>query len=399
MMSVQVGDSICCRVDGISGSAYRFHVGTTRAPKRGKTSKPAKPGRIAASYVDRPPDERILSLLMLLLDARGPVSRSEIFQRIPAYRTAKPSAGERKFERDKNDLRALGVPLIQEQEKVEENEEPVYRISQRSYGMRPVQLDDEERVAVILAAEALRDSEGLVYRELVDDALRKLTFDSGKPRLPAQLTISLPTRDQGKRMRKNLESIGTAVEARKRLTLTYETGGRTTVREVDPYAAVYVGGNWQLIGHCHLRGLPRTFRVDRIRKVKMAPRPGTSDFERPPGWNLHTYVQRSPWVFQAGESELAMDVVLDIGPERTWMADEDFGPGSTREALGADKAGGEGWTRVRFRSGNPGYIVTRVLDAAGHLRVIEPADLRARVRAIAGCIAAANHDGAGGGVA
>jgi len=398
MMSVQVGASIRGRVDGVSGSAYRFHVGIKPA-KQAKRDKKAKPGRIAASYVDRPPDERILSLLMLLLDAQGPVSRAEIFQRIPAYRTAKPAAGERKFERDKDELRALGVPLIQEQEKVEEKEETVYRISQRSYGMHPVQLDDEERVAVILAAEALRDSEGLVYRELVDDALRKLTFDSGKPRMPAQLAISLPTRDQGKRMRKSLDSIGTAVEARKRLTLTYESGGRTTVREVDPYAAVYVGGNWQLIGHCHLRGLPRTFRVDRIRNVKMAPRPGTPDFERPPGWNLHTYVQRSPWVFQAGESELAMDVVLDIGPERAWMADEDFGPGSTRETLGSDVVGGGDWTRVRFRSGNPGYIVTRVLDAAGNLRVIAPPDLRARVRAIASSIAAANHDGFGGGAA
>ncbi len=327
------------------------------------------------------------------------MSRAEIFQRIPAYRTTNPAAGERKFERDKDELRALGVPLIQEQEKVEENEEPMYRISQRSYGMRPVQLDDEERVAVILAGEALRDAEGLVYRELVDDALRKLTFDSGKPPLPAQLAISLPTRDQGKLLRKNLESIGTAVEARKRLTLTYEAGGRTTVREVDPYSAVYVGGTWQLVGHCHLRGLPRTFRVDRIRKLKMASRPGTPDFERPPGWNLRSYVQRSPWVFQTGESGPAVDVVLDIGPERAWMADEDFGPGSTREELGADMAGGEGWTRMQFRSGNPGYIVTRVLDAAGHLRVIAPADLRARVREIAGCIAAANNDGAGGGVA
>jgi proteasome accessory factor B len=381
MIGIPPGD----RIDDFARWAYRFSVRTKRA----------KRDRIAASYANRPPDERILSLLMLLLDAEGPVSRAEIFQRIPAYRTAKREAGERKFERDKDELRALGVPLVQEQENVDGKEEATYRVSQRSYGMRPVQLDDEERVALILAAEALRGSEGLVYRELVDDALRKLTFDSGKPRLPGQVAISLPTREQGKRMRKNLETISAAVAARKRLTLTYESGGRTTVREVDPYAAVYVGGNWQLVGLCHLRELPRTFRMDRIREVKMAPRPGTPDFERPADFNVHTYVQRSPWVFQAGESELAIDVVVDIGPERAWMADEDFGPGSTREVLGPDAAGGEGWTRVRFRSGNPGYIITRVLDAAGHLRLVAPVELRARVAEIAGRIADANSDGGG----
>jgi len=373
------------RIDAARGRAYRFSVGTKRA----------KPNRIAASSANRPPDERILCLLMLLLDAGGPVSRAEIFQRILAYRTAKPEAGERKFERDKDELRALGVPLVQEQEKVDGKEEAMYRVSQRSYGMRPVHLDDEERVALILAAEVLRGSEGLVYRELVDDALRKLTFDSGKPRPPGQVAISLPTRAQGKRMRKNLEAISTAVVARKRLTVAYESGGQTTVRQVDPCAAVYVGGNWLLVGHCHLRGLPRTFRVDRIRTVKMAFRPGTPDFERPASFDVHTYVQRSPWVFQAGDSELAMDVVIDIGPDRAWMADEDFGPGATREAVAADAAGGERWTRVRFRSGNPGYVVTRVLDAGGHLRVVAPAELRARVGELAAGIAAANSDGGG----
>lgn len=373
------------RFDGLRRWAYRCQVGTKRAKRE----------RMATSYADRPADERILSLLMLLLDAEGPVSRAEIFQRIPAYRTAKAAAGERKFERDKDELRALGVPLVQEQESVDGKEEATYRVSQRSYAMRPVQLDDEERVALILAAEALRGSEGLVYRELVDDALRKLTFDSGKPRMPAQVAISLPTRAEGKRMRKNLETISTAVAARKRLTLTYESGGRTSERTVNPYAAVYVGGNWQLVGHCHLRGLPRTFRVDRIRRVELAPRPGTPDFERPANFSVHTYVQRSPWVFQAGESELAMDVVLDIGPERAWMADEDFGAAATKECLAVDVAGGEGWTRVRFRSGNPGYIVTRVLDAAGHLHVVAPADLRSRVAEIAEHLADANSEGGG----
>lgn len=131
---------------------------------------------------------------MLLLDAEGPVARAEIFQRIPAYRTAKPATGDRKFERDKDELRVLGVSLVQEREAVDGKEEAAYLVSRRSYGMRAVELDDEERIALILAAEARRGSDGLVYRELVDDALRKLTFDSGKPPPPGQLAISMPTR-------------------------------------------------------------------------------------------------------------------------------------------------------------------------------------------------------------
>jgi predicted DNA-binding transcriptional regulator YafY len=68
-----------------------------------------------------------------------------------------------------------------------------------------------------------------------------------------------------------------------------------------------------------------------------------------------------------------VDVVLDIGPERAWMAGEEFGEGATREQLG------DGWTRVRFMSGNPDYVVARVLDGAGQLRVVSPSELRERV--------------------
>jgi proteasome accessory factor B len=332
------------------------------------------------------PDQRVMSLLMLLLEAQGPVSREEIFQRIPSYRTADPLAGERKFERDKEELRAVGVPIEQIQG------ENVYLVHRRDYELRPVQLDNEERIALILAVEALRGSEGLVYRELVDDALRKLSFDNGRlgpGTAPAHLAITLPVRERSARMRKRMEIIGKAIEGRKRLTITYVSGGAETTRDVDPYAAVYTGGNWQLVGHCHLRSMPRTFRVDRIRKLKLAARPGSPDFERPANFSLASYVQRSPWVFQAGESKQAVDVVLDIGPERAWVADEDFGAQALREPLPADQAGGEGWTRVCFRSGNLVYIVTRVLDGVGHLRLVEPAELRARVREVAARVAGA----------
>lgn len=365
-----------------------------RAYDRAMASKNPLGRKAAEDGSQQGPDQRILSLLMLLLDANGPVAREEIFQRIGAYQTKNPAAGERKFERDKKDLRALGVPIEEDEEKGEKARF-LYHVRQREYGLRPVQLDDEERIALILAAEALRGTEGLVYGELVDDALRKLSFDSGRSHrafTPANLGITLPARDHSPKLRRTMEALVAAIEGRKRVTITYRgLAGESTVREVDPYAVVYGGGSWQLIGHCHLREKPRTFRVDRIAKVKLAPKPGTPDFKRPENWKLSTYVQRSPWIFQAGDTQTAFDVVLDIGPERAWMADEDFGPGSSFEPIAEAEAGGEVWTRVRFRSGNAGYIITRVLDAAGHMKIVEPSELRARLREIAGSIASANR--------
>jgi len=346
-------------------------------PRKGRASQPTPETR---------PDERILQLLLMLIGAGRPVSRAEIFETITAYRTKVPSAGERKFERDKKELRELGVPIE------EPADEPdTYRVSRRAYELPELALAEDERAALALAAEALASWEGLVYRDLVEDALRKLSYATGlaePAKAPAHIAVALPGRARGRGVRKTLAALVRAVETRKRVTLTYRPlDDAVSERKVDPYALVYTGGNWQLVGHCHLRGASRTFRVDRIERIKVAGKPATPDFGRPPGWDLSTYVQRSPWVFGAGVSGTT-EVTLDIGPERAWMTNEDFGADAVRETLPPAKGDEEGWTRVRFRSGNPDYVVTRVLDAVGHVRVVGPGELSERVRAVSAGVAA-----------
>ncbi len=316
-------------------------------------------------------DQRILELLLLLLDAPEPLSRARIFDAISGYRTKRPAAGERKFERDKKDLRELGVPLEQP-----DPETHTYRIDRRGYALPPVALDDEERSALLLAAEAVRGAEGLVYGELTEEALRKLSFErsaGGPGGRPAHVAVGVPTRRGQRGQRKRLAELVRAAETRKRVRLTYlSESGEPTERAVDPYAVVSRGGDWVLVGFCHLRAGERTFRVDRIRAVRVAARPGRPDFERPVGWSAEGLLRRSPWVFRAGGTE-SVEVVLEVGPERAWMAEEEFGDDARRDPLPG------GWVRVRFRSGNPEYVVTRVLDGGGHLRLIQPARLRERV--------------------
>ncbi len=353
-------------------------------PRPPKSRAPSPKPRTASADAA---DERILSLLLLLLDTAQPLSREEIFRAIPTYLTRAPAAGDRKFERDKKDLRAMGVPIDQE------GVGPyTYRVDPKAYALPAVHLDEEEQGALVLAAEALRSTGGLAYRDLVDEALRKLSFDTnlaGRKATTRLLGITLPTRTVTARLRRLVATLSAAVEGRKQVTLTYASGtnGEDSVRTISPYAVVYSAGDWLLIGHCHLRGAPRTFRVDRILKLKVAGRPGTPDFERPADWNLSTYVQRSPWAFQAG-GDNPTQVVLDVGPERSWVADEDFGKGYRQAPLEDNVRGEKGWTRIQFASGNLDYVAKRVLDGGGHLRIVEPISLRRRIEGQAAAVAA-----------
>jgi len=231
------------------------------------------------------PDERILQLLLLLIASARAVTRAEIFAAIPSYNTGRATAGLRKFERDKKELRELGVPIQEVDDSID-----AYRIDRTAYELPPLALTEDERSALALAAGAIDIRSGLAYRELLDEALRKLSYASGlsgPPKAPSDVFVTLPIRTQGKRMRRLLATLTIAVEAQKRVTLSYaRSSGSPLERKIDPYALAYSAGDWQLVGYCHLRKAPRTFRVDRIGRLKVAPKPGTPDFDRPASWNL-----------------------------------------------------------------------------------------------------------------
>jgi predicted DNA-binding transcriptional regulator YafY len=320
------------------------------------------------------PDERILSLMLMLLGGDR-MSREEIFAAIPAYVTRKSEAGERKFERDKKELRELGVSIE------EDADDHTYAINRREYELPELSLDDEEREVLVLAASAMRSARTNDHRDLVENALRKLAFDRfvhPGGNAPTHLAFNLAPRDTSARFRRNLAALESAIEARKRVTITYGAGdGKpATSRAVDPYGLAYRAGDWQLVGYCHLRKTLRTFRVDRIRSHKPGKRPDSPDFSVPATFSLSTYLQRSPWLFEAGADAKRENITLEIAPERAWVADENFGETARRESFDRE---GQTWTRITFLSANPEYVVSRALDAAGFLRVVTPKGLRKRI--------------------
>jgi predicted DNA-binding transcriptional regulator YafY len=59
-----------------------------------------------------------------------------------------------------------------------------------------------------------------------------------------------------------------------------------TQRQVDPYALVHRSGWWYLVGYCHLRNEPRTFRVDRIQSLEIL----SQTFQPPDDFDIHAYL-------------------------------------------------------------------------------------------------------------
>ena len=355
--------------------------GTKRG--RARTASPSPSPRVDRS-------KRLLDLVMLLLRARTPVTFRDIREQFDSYQTVNIEAGLRAFERDKADLLELGVPIRYITPDEDDSlEEGGYVVDLKRFRLPEVHLTPEEVSALVLAASVARAVPGDDYARVVDLALKKLAFDVPEApdtplewppppsavsrREPVLVHFPSPQGRQTRELGDRFAEIETATRNRKRVSFRYRPAstGYARTRDVNPYGLFYREGSWLLVGHCQLRHDVRSFRLDRMSDLQVAPKPKTPDFERPPDFDVRAYANRSPWTFRNGPVE---EVELAIGPEAAAVANEDFGPEAQRSE------DPDGSVHLRFSCGNPDFALSRILAAKGAIRVLSGPRLLQRLR-------------------
>src|SRR6476619_8169472 len=97
--------------------------------------------------------ERLLNLVICLLYTRNPLSKAKIRDAVPQYgSTASHEAFDRMFERDKDELRELGIPLVTEDIGGVWDDEVGYRIDQREYALPDIEFEPDELAVLGLAS-------------------------------------------------------------------------------------------------------------------------------------------------------------------------------------------------------------------------------------------------------
>jgi len=296
--------------------------------------------------------ERLTNLLALLLETREPLTLHEIAFELAGQYPDGITARRAAFERDKNALRDIGVPI--ETETVQGGGEAGstrYRIDREQYELDGLDLDDDERRALQVALAATRPGSGVGQ-----DALWKL----GAGVLDASTAVRAVVPDDPA-----LPLLRQAVSDRQTVALRY----RGLDRRVDPWGLLLRNGNWYLIGFDHERGARRTFRVDR-REGDVTTVDGAR-FERPLDFDASVAFATDP-VLVGADPEVP-DAQVRIGAGHAASAVAGLGP----DRVLAEHP--DGSVDVAVPAGNWPALRDWVLGYMEHAEVVGPPELRERM--------------------
>jgi proteasome accessory factor B len=290
--------------------------------------------------------ERVLNLLALLLDTRVPLTREEIVRELDGYPEAL-SAYRRAFERDKETLRGMGVPITTES--VGDVGEIGYRVRPDDYYLPDLGLTSEETAALRVAVSAVS-----LGNRAGEGALMKLGGVGDESAAPI---ASLPI----------APALATLFEAfRRRAVVTFVHRGRT--RTVEPWGLSSKRGQWYLVGYDRDREAVRAFRADRIDGDVTV---GAADaFTAPPDFRPDDHVQDRPWLL-GDETPVTARLRVDAARRDAVLA-----------ALGADATivtdedDNDDTATVELVVTNPAALRAFVLGFLEHVELCEPADLR-----------------------
>jgi proteasome accessory factor B len=335
--------------------------------------------------------ERLLNLVICLLATRRWLTKEQIRQSVPQYQDCDTDeAFERMFERDKDDLRELGVPLITGATSSLFEDEVGYRIPPEKYELPPIDLTPEELAVLGLASRVWQQASlaGPAAQALVKlQALGVETDDDSligiEPRVrtaePAFQPLYAATRDGAPvsfAYRKPSPDPDPAPGAQGVDGAPAADGapadGQT--RRLEPWRLVSRGGHWYVVGFDRDRGERRTFRLSRIvGAVRRIGAPGSFTVpDRDPAGGRTEEVRGFERSLGRGDDRIA---TIRVREGRAWSLRRR----AERIDPGADGHPGASWDEVSVRVGDVDDLSEEIAWFGPDAVVLGPGDLRAAV--------------------
>jgi proteasome accessory factor B len=326
--------------------------------------------------------ERLLGLVVCLLSSPRYLTAVQIREAVPGYPESF-EAFKRMFERDKEELRELGIPLETGFNSAGDDEAG-YRIPRQAYVLPEIRLEPDEAAVLSLAARVWRQAElagaaagALLKLRAAGVEAEETTQPGIEPRLLAGEAAFGP--------------LWEGVRDRRPVTFAYRAAGRSEAqqRHLQPWGVVNRHGRWYVAGYDTDRDAVRVFRLSRIDGDVRFSGPagsvivpkGTDVRETVREWDTHPPAQRTavlrvrpgaghgirrhatPLLDNAGLDTAGLDSTDTAGPDGSGLA-----PGSTG-----------GWDMISVPFSDVGWFAEHLASFGTDVVALEPADLREAV--------------------
>ncbi|MFE7408379.1 helix-turn-helix transcriptional regulator [Isoptericola sp. NPDC057559] len=330
---------------------------------------PAAPSAPVSSSRGTPPAERLLNLVIALVNTSASMTKQQVRAGVAGYGDAPSTeAFERMFERDKDTLRALGIPIVTV-DAGGHSDEVGYRIDNDAYALGAVDLTPAELGVVALAAQLWSDK---TLRTDMSRAMTKLrAAGAGEVAADAVAGLAPRVRAAGDAYVPLLE----AVSERRDVSFRYRAAstGQELTRHVEPWRIAARGSGWYLVGFDRARAAARVFRLSRIAgRVRVGSQ--ADAFDVPDEVDVDAMLGERVGVLQRA--------LLAVVPERAQALRARALPAPTEGGAGGGAGGGaradgRDVVEVEFRSLSA--LADEVAGYGPAVVVLEPAQLRADV--------------------
>lgn len=309
--------------------------------------------------------ERLLNLLIALLNSRYGLRRSELRKKIYDA-AASDAAFSRMFERDKNDLRDFGFEVETVTDLGWSSDDPAttrYRIGKESNRLPDVELTRDEWTVLLLASQLWEQA---ALGPAATNAMRKLQASGSLAdvELPAGLQPRIKPAGQA------FEDLVAAMHSQHAVQFRYLAGStaREEERTVEPWGLGSRFGQWYLVGFDRGRGAQRFFRLSRFTSAVSVLAKET--FTPPAGFNVRAVLDSLP--------ELPLQsAVVDVRKDRLLGLRKRAAP-----VLGSPDGGTPdgGWDRLSVPYRDAELLGEELASYGPNARVVSPEDLATAVQ-------------------
>ncbi len=316
--------------------------------------------------------ERLLNLVICLLSTQQFLLKEQVRAAVPQYADC-PSdeAFDRMFERDKDELRDMGIPLQTGSNDAWFDDEIGYRVDRGAYALPEVRFSPDELAVLGLASRVWAQASLAAPAARALLKLRSVGLEPDAEHLTGiepRVRTSEPA----------FEPVYAAVRDRQAIRFPYRRPGSTAdaIRSLEPWGIVSRNGHWYVVGHDRDRAATRVFRLSRIA--------GAVESAGPPG-----EVQVPAGVdFRAEVSSL---VPRPPSGEAVLLVRSGTGHALRRRAV-VNGSAVEGWDELAIPFGDAEVLAEQVAGYGPDVRVVAPEEIRdAVIRRLTTALAA--HDG------